>query len=298
MAKFYFLLFLGITLVLSSCATSGKTFTKARYKTNVYKGESGKTSVNILNKKKAELEKKHIENLEQAERAFKILEEQKTRFNSIDRSEQVAELDLILNDLTNEINVILEQIKSIDPYSESGFEMGLKLGVQLNDLLYKKIIPMGMLIEENKVVKSVRADADFKTGSYVLSKNDKSTIDNLVSQIIKDIESWQKYLDHHNEAIFKSGKFKSKIIVNGYADLQGSSSNNQTLSEKRAKIVEDELRSKLNEISAKYNLFFDIDSSGLGETVPPGVTPNGKNDDPARRITTIVCVTGPSLLIK
>ena len=37
---------------------------------------------------------------------------------------------------------------------------------------------------------------------------------------------------------------------------------------------------------------------GLGETVPPGVISNGKDDDPSRRITTIICVTGPSLLIK
>ena len=37
---------------------------------------------------------------------------------------------------------------------------------------------------------------------------------------------------------------------------------------------------------------------GLGETVPPGVIPNGKDDDPARKVTTIICVTGPSLLIK
>jgi outer membrane protein OmpA-like peptidoglycan-associated protein len=298
MAKFIFSLIFGVSLILSSCATSGKTFTKARYKTNVYKGERGKTAVTVLNKKKAELEKKHIENLEQAERAFKILEEQKARFNSIDRSEQVSELDAMLINLTNEINDLLEQMKSIDPYSDSGFETGLKLGVQLNDLLYKRIIPMGMLIEENKVVNSVRADTDFKTGSYTLSKNGKSTIDNLVNEIIKDVEAWQKYLDHHNEAVFKTGKFKTKIIINGYADLQGSSSSNQTLSEKRAKSVEDEIRGKLDAISAKYNLFFDIDATGLGETVPPGVTPNGKNDDPARRITTIICVTGPSLLIK
>ena len=37
---------------------------------------------------------------------------------------------------------------------------------------------------------------------------------------------------------------------------------------------------------------------GLGETVPPGVISNGKDDDPSRRITTIICVTGSSLLIK
>ena len=37
---------------------------------------------------------------------------------------------------------------------------------------------------------------------------------------------------------------------------------------------------------------------GLGETVPPGVIPNGKDDDPSRRITSIICVTGSSLLIK
>jgi outer membrane protein OmpA-like peptidoglycan-associated protein len=298
MSKLFFSIIIGITLVFSSCATSGKKFTKARYKTNVYKGERGKTTVNVLNKRKAELEKKHIENLEQAERAFKILEEQKIRFNSIDRSEQVSELDLMLDKLTIEINDLLEQMKSIDPYSETGFETGLKLGVQLNDLLYKKIIPMGMLIEENKVVNSIRADADFKTGSYTLSKNGKLTVENLVKEIIKDVEAWQKYLDHHNEAVFKEGKFKSKIIINGYADLQGSSSTNLTLSDNRAKSVEEELRNKLDVISSKYNLYFDIEATGLGETVPPGVIPNGKEDDPARRITTIIAVTGPSLLLK
>jgi outer membrane protein OmpA-like peptidoglycan-associated protein len=204
----------------------------------------------------------------------------------------------MLDKLTIEINDLLEQMKSIDPYSETGFETGLKLGVQLNDLLYKKIIPMGMLIEENKVVNSIRADADFKTGSYTLSKNGKLTVENLVKEIIKDVEAWQKYLDHHNEAVFKEGKFKSKIIINGYADLQGSSSTNLTLSDNRAKSVEEELRNKLDVISSKYNLYFDIEATGLGETVPPGVIPNGKEDDPARRITTIIAVTGPSLLLK
>ena len=298
MTNCFFSIFVGLTLILSSCATSGKTFTKARYNKNIYKGERGKTAVTALNKKKAELEKKYIENLEQVERAFKILEDQKALFSSIDRSEQVSDLDLMLNNLSKEIDGLLEQMKSIDPYSQSGFEKGLTLGVQLNDLLYKKIIPVGMLIEENKKVNNVRSDTDFKTGSYTLSKNGTYTIDRLVNEITKDVEAWQKYLDHHNEAVFKTGKFKTKIIINGYADLQGISTNNQTLSEKRAKSVEDEIRSQLEAISEKYNLYFDIDANGLGETVPPGITPNGKNDDPARRITTIICVTGPSLLIK
>ena len=90
-------------MVLSSCAISSGRFTKAKYNTNIYKGQRGKTKVSIVNKQKAELEKKHIENLEQAERAYKILEEQRSRFNSIDRTEQVSEIDLMLTSLTQEI---------------------------------------------------------------------------------------------------------------------------------------------------------------------------------------------------
>lgn len=284
--------------MLNSCAVSSGRFTKAKYNTNIYKSQRGKTKVTIVNKQKAELEKKHIENLEQAEKAYKILEEQRNRFNSIDRSERVSEIDLMLTTLTQEIEFLLDEFKDLNVYSQQGFEDGLKLGVKLNDLLYKKIIPMGMLIENNKVVNNVRADTDFKTGSYSLSKNGKNTVQKIVDEIMEDVLTWQKYLDHHNEAVFKTGKFKTKIIINGYADLQGSSSNNLELSEKRASSVEAELRAKLDLISAKYNLFFDVEAIGLGETVPPGVVPNGKNDDSARRITTIVCVTGPSLLLK
>ena len=298
MYKVTVLFFITSLLVLSSCAISSGRFTKAKYNTNIYKGQRGKTKVSIVNKQKAELEKKHIENLEQAERAYKILEEQRSRFNSIDRTEQVSEIDLMLTSLTQEIESWLDELKDLNAYSQQGFEDGLKLGVKLNDLLYKKIIPMGMLIENNKVVNNVRADTDFKTGSYTLSKNGKNTVQKIVDEIIVDVLSWQKYLDHHNEAVFKTGKFKTKIIINGYADLQGSSSNNLELSEKRAESVETEIRAKLDLISEKYNLYFDIDAIGLGETVPPGVIPNGKNDDSARRITTIICVTGPSLLIR
>jgi hypothetical protein len=70
------------------------------------------------------------------------------------------------------------------------------------------------------------------------------------------------------------------------------------LSKKRANTVEDELRKKISIIENQHNIYLDIKPFGLGETVPPGVTPNGKKNDSARRVVTIVCVTGPSLLIK
>ena len=285
-------------LVLSSCAVRSGHFTKPIFRTNIYNGDRGIKNVNIINQKKAELEKKHIENLEQAEKAFKELQNLRLSFNSIDKTNQVSEIDLMLNSITEEISLLISELKRLDAYSQEGFQEGLKIGVKLNDLLYKKVIPLGMMIEENKEVEKVRADTDFKTGSYTLSLNGKQSVQKIVDEIVADVMKWRKYLDHHNEEIFKTEKFKTKIVIHGFADLQGDSKNNLELSEKRAESVETEIRSKLESISEKYNLYFDIEAVGLGETVPPGVIPNGKDDDPARRITTIICVTGPSLLIK
>ena len=258
----------------------------------------GFKKVNIMNQEKAKLEKNHIENLEQAERAFKELENLRLRFNSIDKTDQVSEIDLMLRTLTQEIQALLRELKNIDAYSQEGFQEGLNIGIKLNDLLYKKIIPLGMMIEENKEVDKVRADTDFKTASYTLSLNGKQSIQKIVDEIAADVVKWRKYLDHHNEAIFKTEKFITKIVIHGFADLQGDSKNNLELSDKRAESVETEIRSKLEMISEKYNLYFDIEAIGLGEAIPPGVIPNGKDDDPSRRVTTIICVTGPSLLIK
>ena len=111
-------------------------------------------------------------------------------------------------------------------------------------------------------------------------------------------------MNHHNENIFSNSEFKSIILVNGYADLQGSTDektrqkSNLELSEKRAKAVADELQLQLATLKEKYHLSFEIDSKGRGEEIPGDhVETSKKGESAARRISSISLVVGPKILL-
>lgn len=306
MFKYLALFSLASLLLLNSCATTGG-FSKKRgfdvekgpkYKGNKYNNKEGKTTVNLFNSKQSKWEKAHIEHLKLIEDMRLNLEAMTRRMNEKDTSQKISEVDNLLIALNNEINELSNKLNSLDIYNAEGYEEGLKIGIKLNDLYYNRVTPANTLISK-MTVNNIKTDTDFSTGEHSLSKNGKITIDKIVENIIQEIKNWKDYLGNHNEKIFNQDKIIVKIKINGYADMQGKTKANQILSEKRAASVEDELRKVLKSIEEKYNLFIDIKSKGWGETsIPPGVTPNGKKNDPARRVVTIVCVTGPSLLIK
>jgi outer membrane protein OmpA-like peptidoglycan-associated protein len=244
------------------------------------------------------------ETIEKADAAKRKLEEQQAILNSIDSTERIGDLDSKLNSIFNRTQQIIDELNKTSPYTSAGQEKTLKLAAELNDLMHNYINPLSKLVEANKEVVRLGSDINFSTGSALLSKEGKKRITQLVANIATEIEKWKTYLNHHNENIFSNSEYKTIILVNGYADMQGSmdaetrKKKNYELSEKRAKAVADELNIQLSELSKKYQLKFEIQSKGRGEELPnENVTTSKKGESSARRISSISLVVGPKILL-
>ena len=179
----------------------------------------------------------------------------------------------------------------------------MRLAIELNDLLYNYVYPIGELIVSNKEIKNISADISFDTGSSILTKQGKVAITQLIETITKDIAEWKVYLDQHNENIFDQEDYKTILIINGYSDLQGTgnaterSEKNLELSKKRAAAVAAEFEKQLAELNTKLKLTYNVKFYGQGENLPPKQVENGKVNNPDRRITTISMVVGPKILL-
>jgi outer membrane protein OmpA-like peptidoglycan-associated protein len=208
-----------------------------------------------------------------------------------------------LNKLIERTQQIIDLLNETDPYSPAGNEKALRLAVELNDLLYNYVYPIGELIVSNKEIKNISADISFDTGSSILTKPGKVAITQLIETITKDIAEWKVYLDQHNENIFDEEEYKTILIINGYSDLQGTgnaserSEKNLELSKKRAAAVAVEFEKQLSELNAKLKLTYNVKFYGQGESLPPKQVENGKVNNPDRRITTISMVVGPKILL-
>jgi outer membrane protein OmpA-like peptidoglycan-associated protein len=244
------------------------------------------------------------ETIEKADAAKRKLEEQQAILNSIDSTERIGDLNSKLNSIFNRTQQIIDELNKTSPYTSAGQEKTLKLAAELNDLMHNYINPLSKLVEANKEVVRLGSDINFSTGSALLSKEGKKRITQLVANIATEIEKWKTYLNHHNENIFSNSEYKTIILVNGYADMQGSMDAetrkkiNYELSEKRAKAVADELNIQLSELAKKYQLKFEIQSKGRGEELPnENVTTSKKGESSARRISSISLVVGPKILL-
>ena len=290
-------------LLLNSCGQQ-KTLKNPVYNTTIFRGKQGETEVNSFNKNRAEREKLMAETIEKADAAKRKLEEQQAILNSIDSTERIGDLNSKLNSIFNRTQQIIDELNKTSPYTSAGQEKTLKLASELNDLMHNYINPLSKLVEANKEVVRLGSDINFSTGSALLSKEGKKRITQLVANIATEIEKWKTYLNHHNENIFSNSEYKTIILVNGYADMQGSMDAetrkkiNYELSEKRAKAVADELNIQLSELAKKYQLKFEIQSKGRGEELPnENVTTSKKGESPARRISSISLVVGPKILL-
>jgi outer membrane protein OmpA-like peptidoglycan-associated protein len=288
---------------LFSCAQQ-KSLKNPIFNTTVFHGERGEKEVNAFNKNKAEREKLLAETIEKADAAKRKLEEQQSVLNSIDSTERIGSLDTQLQNLFKRTQAIIDELNKTSPYTSAGQEKTLKLATELNDLMHNYINPIEKLVEANKDVVRLGSDINFNTGSAVLTKEGKKKISQIVSSIVIEIEEWKGYLNHHNENIFSNTDYKTIIMVNGYADLQGSSDekarqkNNLDLSEKRAKAVADELQLQLASLKEKYHLSFQIESKGRGEEIPGDrIQTSKKGESAARRISSISLVVGPKILL-
>ena len=297
------LIFLFIcSLALFACKDTG-VLVKPKFKTTIFRGVQGETEVNNFNRKQAEREKSLAATLEKADEALRRLEDQKKMFYSIDSSERINEIDVQLDKLIERTKQIIDLLNETDPYSPAGNEKALRLAVELNDLLYNYVYPIGELIVSNKEIKNISADISFDTGSSVLTKQGKLAITGLIETITKDISEWKVYLNQHNENVFDQEEYKTILIINGYSDLQGSGNatdraeKNLELSKKRAAAVAAEFEKQLAELNTKLKLTYNVKFYGQGESLPPKQVENGKVNNPDRRITTISMVVGPKILL-
>jgi len=297
------LIFLFIcSLALFACKDTG-VLVKPKFKTTVFRGVQGETEVNNFNRKQAEREKSLAATLEKADEALRRLEDQKKMFYSIDSSERINEIDVQLDKLIERTKQIIDLLNETDPYSPAGNEKALRLAVELNDLLFNYVYPIGELIVSNKEIKNISADISFDTGSSVLTKQGKLAITVLIETITTDIAEWKVYLNQHNENVFDQEEYKTILIINGYSDLQGSGNatdraeKNLELSKKRAAAVAAEFEKQLTALNTKLKLTYNVKFYGQGENLPPKQVENGKVNNPDRRITTISMVVGPKILL-
>ncbi|NDB35369.1 MAG: OmpA family protein [Flavobacteriia bacterium] len=289
-------------LLLTSCKDSG-VLIKPKYTTTLFHGERGETKVNALNRKQAEREKSLAEEIEKAEQAMKLVEEQKKMFYSIDSTQRVKEIENQLERLLARSQEIIQQLNATDPYTPEGHEKTLSLAKELNDLLYLYVVPMGELIAANKEIKNISADISFETGSSIINPEGVKMITTILDSIKSDVSAWRSYLDHHNENIFSDSDFSTILIISGYSDKQGSgdektrAQRNFELSQERAKAVASEFEKQLKALGVKWKLTYRISFEGKGEELPPSALEDNRKNNPNRRITSIRMVVGPKILL-
>ncbi len=186
-----------------------------------------------------------------------------------------------------------KKIKNVKDYEEI-----LETLKELRELKCKRVDPITKFL--NKKINKIYGDISFKTGASLISEGGKSEINEIINEIKKDIEVWRNYVNDCNERVFESELFVLVIDIDGYADQQGASNKNQTLSQERASSVKTEIIRQLNSlvVKEKINIVFDkIQARGFGESLPPGVDQKGE-DDPSRRVCIINSLVGPAVLLK
>lgn len=291
-----------LLVILPACKDTG-VLVKPKYNTTLFHGQRGETQVNALNRKQAEREKSLAEEIEKAEQAITMLEEQKKMFYSIDSTQRIQEIDDQLQRLLSRSQEIIAALNSTDPYSPEGHETTLNLAKELNDLLYKYVVPMGTLIAANKEIKKIAADISFETGSAVINQEGVKMISILLDSIKTDVKSWNAYLDNHNENIFSGQEFTTILIISGYSDTQGTgdektrTQRNLELSQARAKAVASEFEKQLAALAVTWKLTYRIAHDGKGEELPPSIMEDSRKNNPNRRITTVRMVVGPKILL-
>jgi outer membrane protein OmpA-like peptidoglycan-associated protein len=302
MKPFYLFTLISFLVLLYSCKDSG-VLVKPKYKTTVFHGQQGDTEVNAFNRKQAEREKSLAAEIEKSEQALSVLKEQQKMFYSIDSTERIKEIDDQLTRLMARTEEIIKSLNETDPYTPEGHEKSLRLAQELNDLLYKYVVPLGDLIAANKELKNIAADISFDTGSAIISEDGKKLITGMLDSIKADIQGWRNYLDNHNENVFSDEDYSTILIISGYSDKQGvgdektRTERNQVLSEARAKAVAAEFEKQLKSLDVKWKLNFRISYEGKGEILPPTVSDDKQKNNPNRRVTTIRMVVGPKILL-
>lgn len=295
-----------VFLMISSCGNVD-SFSKKKYniktsriseidKKPIYIDNGGEKKTNFLNKRRVEKERNLI-NLIQLEKTYlaakEILAKQGGDISKIPSTHRISKVEQKRLECENKINLLYEELKLINPNTKEGYKRSLEMQVEINDLFANSIQPLEMIISKNIEVKELQGDFSFKSGSYKLTDSGQKDIELFIQSIENDIIGWTKYVNNYNQQIFSNEVFKLMVVIDGYADKQGSDESNLILSEKRAEEVKNYFEKMLIPLSKKYKVIFDLDAYGKGETLPPGIEDNGKETDVRRRICRIMSVVGP-----
>ena len=285
-------------ITFAQCESSGPI-----YDQNIYRNNRGKKKTNKINQKLADREREHIRELEKMDKMIAQLEAGKKNLGEVgDATKNTINASIV--EIENKIVELQNELKEISPWSITGHKRFEEISVEINDLLYKKVNPLSLLILATKEVKTLLADLTFNTGKSTLTDLGKTEIKEIVNTIKNDVKEWTGYLDNHNMNIFKEDRFKAMISIKGYADLQGPSNAlnreklNLKISQERADAVAAELEIEIDRVLKQENILYDIESIGKGEELPSNVVSNGKSNDAARRISTVSVVVAPVSLIK
>jgi outer membrane protein OmpA-like peptidoglycan-associated protein len=222
----------------------------------------------------------------------------------IDSTERVEDIELALVKIYERTELIIAELNETSPYSMNGHKRTLELAEELNNLLQNYIEPLKKMIESNKEVRKIGGDISFEPGSADLSKSGRKEISKLVNSMKDDKAMWEDYLTDHNANIFNDSVFKLMIVINGYADEQGSNNENERkqknklLSEKRAQAVSDELMKQFKAQKSSADLIIDVEINGRGEMLPPEINAaQAKKNSAERRISRVSMVLGPKILL-
>tara|TARA_B100001059_G_C17699703_1_gene509390 strand:- start:19 stop:948 length:930 start_codon:yes stop_codon:yes gene_type:complete len=297
------ILYFSIIFLFSSCATNN-SLRKPVFQTTTYKGQTGDKEVTNANKNRAEREKTLFLAMEKADAAQRIVEQQKREMDKIDTTERVEDIEIALVKIYQRTEEIITELNETSPYSMNGHKRTLELAEELNNLLQNYIEPLKKMIESNKEVRKIGGDISFEAGSADLKNSGRKEISKLVSFIQDDKEMWDNYLLDHNTNVFNDSIFKLMIVINGYADEQGSGNENERkeknklLSEKRAQAVSDELMKQFKTQKNNVELIIDVEINGRGEMLPPEINETrAKKNSPERRISRVSMVLGPKILL-
>jgi len=274
------------------------------FQTTTYKGQTGEKEVTNANKNRAEREKALFLAMEKADAAQRIVEQQKAEMDKIDTTERVEDIELALVKIYERTEVIIAELNETSPYSMNGHKRTLELAEELNNLLQNYIEPLKKMIESNKEVRKIGGDISFDAGSADLNKSGRKEISKLVSSMQDDKVMWDDYLLDHNANIFNDSVYRLMIVINGYADEQGTGNENERkkknkmLSEKRAQAVSDELMKQFKAQKTNVELIIDVEINGRGEMLPPEIDASqAKKNSPERRISRVSMVLGPKILL-
>lgn len=289
----FFRISLLVFLIVSACGNSKIKYEKGTVSTSDekpkkprYTANGGEINTNAFNKRRVERERINIQTNKLLDKILDTLKPDGAGGISIPKVEQIR------LECYKKINLLYEELKTINPYTKDGYKRSLEMQVEINDLWENSIQPLNK-IANNIKVKELQGDFSFKSGSHKLTESGQKDIEALIQSIENDIIEWKKYVNNFNHEIFSNEVFKLMVVIDGYADKRGSDESNLILSAKRAEEVKNYFEKMLDPLSKKHKVIFDLNAYGKGETLPPGIEDNGKETDHRRRICRIMSVVGP-----